>query len=528
MQKDGINQVPEPDANRKQAISSKGTEKKRRKRRAIIWGAVASLLLAAAGFLVSLIHCPILAILCFFLGLVSVAFGLRINLINNGSTHRKANVVWFFIVLLCSALCIWLFILTDKLTASNSIQEWQPPELPEGTKTAYLSIGDANWTIDLKKLTPNHPFVPPEWGANPITVVLKNNRIYVQSDFRSVKSPTNSESTELIDGPRFVDEEVSFQGDRNFSPTVFEVVDQDTNPVWQVIYHHPNFIQVNGVFIAKRPDGKAAIDQNGKQYGPIMIMLSFGTNFECFSFTNTKQAYAAVRGALMRYKSYRQFNYPSYNHKGEYYTGGQQPLSAYQETENSFIEGVSIIVSPYDGAAFWLVWTNKLEEIVRSPIPILMYIRFTNLKSFPCKIDAYSIEIEKSEAWISTKTIDARDGQLFLCANGFQKAALIDSKAISFNSMIENKEIPPNGTVEGWIYFNMGSEPPFGGENWNCRFRMRDESGAEYAQIFKFLNKPLTNNFDVYINKTRERRAHFIFHGQISDIGNLRVVTYGD
>lgn len=107
---DGKNQSSEPDPNKDQADGFKGTRTKGRRRKVILYGAVAALVMAGAGFLASIIHSPILAILLFFSGLIVAIFGLRLDLINNGSTHLKANLVWAGLVLPSSFLCGWLLL----------------------------------------------------------------------------------------------------------------------------------------------------------------------------------------------------------------------------------------------------------------------------------------------------------------------------------------------------------------------------------------------------------------------------------
>ena len=200
---------------------------------------------------------------------------------------------------------------------------WLPPEIPDGYKTATFSIAELSWQINLDDLKNEKPFFPPEMN-NMVSIRLNNNRLYVQADVGCFYRGTNSGSTELIDGPRLYDDvvnktwAVNKAWDRNFSPTVFEVVNEDTNPVFQVIYNRPNRVSLNWVLFGVQPDFKPMILPGGIKVGPAMIMFCFGTNVECSFLDDPKKIDEVVRSGLMRYKSFRQFKYPSYNHLGQY------------------------------------------------------------------------------------------------------------------------------------------------------------------------------------------------------------------
>jgi len=101
---------PENSPNEQQRENASGTKTKGRKRRVILYGALAGLGLAIGGFVASIVHSPRLATVFFFGGLVMAAFAVRLDLINNGSKHKKADTVWGSIVILgvcVSALVLW-------------------------------------------------------------------------------------------------------------------------------------------------------------------------------------------------------------------------------------------------------------------------------------------------------------------------------------------------------------------------------------------------------------------------------------
>jgi hypothetical protein len=166
---------------------------------------------------------------------------------------------------------------------------------------------------------------------------------------------------------------------------------------------------------------------------------------------------------------------------------------------------------------FWLAYTNESGVRVRSPIPLLIYIRFVNLTSTPFQIAAYSLDTEVPGGWASTKTIDARMGQLFSIANDFTNAIVVDCKDTAFNSLIENKAILPNKPIEGWIY----CDGPFGAA-W--RLRMKERSGAKFTKVFTIEPQ---DNYDVEINKASKEGGFVIFKGTKEDISALPWTYYG-
>src|SRR5207245_5169745 len=65
------------------------------------------------------------------------------------------------------------------ISAPDKTPAWQPPELPEGCKTAYLTIGPTTWPIDLDQLQSGKPFIPRPLDF--ISIYLKHNRLHIRS-----------------------------------------------------------------------------------------------------------------------------------------------------------------------------------------------------------------------------------------------------------------------------------------------------------------------------------------------------------
>lgn len=334
MKEDEKNQPPKLDVGKYQTKKGNGTGTKHRKRRAIIWGAVAVLLLAAGGFLDSHIYNPVPAILCFLLGLVSAASGLRIDLINNGSKHRTANVVWFCIVLPSIALCGWLFypvgsnqVETLKksrtnvpLVVENNTIGWLPPELPPGCSNVSVSFGTMRrdvpiWLAKIQHdeskalnesnadfeeagvssntsvrlyggLSATNEIGTNEIGTELLINDLQSNLIsYLENSpgysprkrhvGPSAQPPKDFPVWPLVISNRlFVEVEIPFINewhrvlmsrdfesklsklprlwDINYNSNKFEVVNEDKNPVLQVIYKSPREVQVNGIYVVDK------------------------------------------------------------------------------------------------------------------------------------------------------------------------------------------------------------------------------------------------------------------------------------
>lgn len=176
-----------------------------------------------------------------------------------------------------------------------------------------------------------------------------------------------------------------------------------------------------------------------------------------------------------------------------------EPTQNADSTDFSIIHK-TIIFSPSDKPAFWLVNTNSSGKLVRSPVPVLMWIQFENLKSIPFRIDAYTIDSQLSNGrWKSNRTIDARNGELFSALGDPHKALGIDCKKTGFNSLIESRDIAPNESVGGWIYFDCGNV-----QAKNYRLRIKGADGEEISKQFE----AQAINYDVQINKPTFDQEH--------------------
>ncbi|MEI9866427.1 MAG: hypothetical protein WDN00_18100 [Limisphaerales bacterium] len=217
------------------------------------------------------------------------------------------------------------FINTKTLSNSGAVNNaWHPPELPQGCKIAYVSFGGVFSKINLDDLTSGKPFIFPEMPTGPVTIYLKNNRLYVHSDVcsgygsDSIDSVVKAAKDNVTMNPDTLDGINPAQYDRNYSESAFEVVSPEGVPVFQVIYQHPNYISVNGIFLCAPTNGLPLPKDNpvlklwnGKS---MAAMCSFETN--CFLIPLNSAA--DYRHAILPFKELALFKYPSFKYKGEY------------------------------------------------------------------------------------------------------------------------------------------------------------------------------------------------------------------
>ncbi len=276
---DGQNQGSQPKSNHKHGQSKpekpKSTETKSRKRTLIVYEWLSILLLAVAGLIFFINHdLAVFSISLLLGGLLSGAFALRLALITHGEKHSNANTWCSVVAIPSTLLCIYLFAIeTRPLPSENQSPEptaptieeqigyysklavarqWQPPELPNnlpqvdggamvyvkfGGMTMYLPIGTNGWhNID--------PFMGPS-GSDNFTPYIKNNRLYVKT------KTMFGDASQTVEMNNEWPATIPDKWDRNFNESSFEIVDNNTNPVFQIRYDAPNAIEIYGVFVAQ-------------------------------------------------------------------------------------------------------------------------------------------------------------------------------------------------------------------------------------------------------------------------------------
>jgi hypothetical protein len=130
-----------------------------------------------------------------------------------------------------------------------------------------------------------------------------------------------------------------------------------------------------------------------------------------------------------------------------------QPQAATHPDAFRIVIESSILVLDDADPFFWLV-QNVTNKTYASPVHMMYFVRFTNLKPTPFLIDSYAFGVEMgSNIWAVPVIIDLRIGRLFSVPGGtnFTNAREIDIQYNAFNSKIQNKNIAPNETVFGWI-----------------------------------------------------------------------------
>jgi hypothetical protein len=170
-----------------------------------------------------------------------------------------------------------------------------------------------------------------------------------------------------------------------------------------------------------------------------------------------------------------------------------------------------------EATAFWLV-QNVMNREVASPIHVMAYIQFTNLKPTPFLIDSYGVQLELTNgSRIALVPIDLRDGGLFFADSKTNSthAREINIRYNDFNSRIHNNNIRSKETIEGWVALE--------GTNWldaaRCIFSAMDANAMEWHTNY-FL--PPDTGGGVQL---KAHYAEFLMKGD-RDISNLPVWLY--
>ena len=201
----------------------------------------------------------------------------------------------FIALLLVAALVAYLlraYSRSENRPSTPQRSAWEPPELPPNCTNVLISLGGVTLNLpiilalvppepssaqfpmkdlppeltrDVDKLTNYSPRIRRLWlrrqsmeytiGGKkiefPIAPLVRSNRLYIQVDvpFQNTKRTilmSDDFDPELCPLPRL--------WDRNYSSNRFELVNEHTNPVLQVIYKRPNEVQVNGIFLVDTYD----------------------------------------------------------------------------------------------------------------------------------------------------------------------------------------------------------------------------------------------------------------------------------
>jgi hypothetical protein len=204
------------------------------------------------------------------------------------ATHKSVKVkkrrkyIWLSLVIACGIVgaIYWLNGEEAPVSTSNTViivrqpvrethstktVEWQPPELPEGCRDAWVTMGtfSAGWAISKLPDSPtNGPCAVEIDGLRIGKPYVKNHRLFVDVDI-----PINSGvifRTVKLSGMRTI--EVSQGWEMNHNSNAVEIVNEHFMPVYQVFYKSPNEVKVMGIFTG----GQAlyAFGENGMGMAP--------------------------------------------------------------------------------------------------------------------------------------------------------------------------------------------------------------------------------------------------------------------
>ncbi len=181
--------------------------------------------------------------------------------------------------------------------------EWQPPELPEDCTNisiyfdgcrwdfpvwlikdssttnlmAFLTtklpaqtepIGDKARDLSFSNQISHLEYLKSKGDSNaaefPIIPSVRDRRLFV-----FVKIPFQVEKRAVLLGTQ-MDSAIPDNWDRNYSSNAFEVVNENTNPVLQVIYRRSNEVEVNGIFLVNDFDIIASFQgEKGGLFKPV-------------------------------------------------------------------------------------------------------------------------------------------------------------------------------------------------------------------------------------------------------------------
>jgi hypothetical protein len=334
----------------------------------LLFGGIFAFLAAWAGLLGNLGHTSWMLAACVMLAAsVCAALGLRLELRNHHWLKWKYNGVACLVVVIGFVLGVRVFIeaFRNEPKKPAEITKWLPPELPQSCSNVVLWFGGEGhiYPVSLLQQFPPAPAsakvpiktLPPGFSTNLNKLPNYSPRIrniFLRSDIEyriGGKTVSYPISPHVISNRLFVDVEIPFLNerrtilmsddvdseltqlpgswDRNYSTVsnIYEVVNEQTNPVLQVIYKAANEVLVNGIFFGNQYDVYAS-------FGGIPALIP--TRFRFVEnqttqdidfaaaqrrFTNlafaidTNEAYGAISANQKAI-----FKYPSNIHPGEF------------------------------------------------------------------------------------------------------------------------------------------------------------------------------------------------------------------
>jgi hypothetical protein len=129
----------------------------------------------------------------------------------------------------------------------------------------------------------------------------------------------------------------------------------------------------------------------------------------------------------------------------------------------------------------WLIHSAPGKQQI-SPVHFLLFLQFTNLESRPVMIDEYSVYRLINGMPTPLPSIQVLGGTVVNVQTPDFKVCLeLDFTGQTFDSLIQNKQIAPHETVQGWIFVEALEE-----EIWGpIQVRVRDTTGAQSYQTLR-------------------------------------------
>ena len=130
----------------------------------------------------------------------------------------------------------------------------------------------------------------------------------------------------------------------------------------------------------------------------------------------------------------------------------------------------------------FLLWADGNQtNVVIAPIPVFMWVEFTNLKDVSMSISSCQFECKsKNGTWVAMQVIDPAMGWIYYTRNGdLHHATRYNPGENVFPAAFRAKEIRPGEPIAAWVFL----EPPTSGFDGSIRFRIKNSADNESVEF---------------------------------------------
>lgn len=137
---------------------------------------------------------------------------------------------------------------------------------------------------------------------------------------------------------------------------------------------------------------------------------------------------------------------------------------------------------------FWVAYQSKQGNTI-SPVHLALYAQFVNLQSKAVSITKLTAEFRSGEDnWQSLLPIDTNGRTLYFPFEGLHKAAKVTLSAGDLLDIFRTRQIQPNETVRGWLFFEASENSKNCLASKECkatqfRFHLADSAKSEIVTV---------------------------------------------